>query len=77
MAKLGAANVWDTLVRGLAFANPAWLTDSGWWSYKKTKQSASAVAVNDDATFGEFRAAVVFRPLPRRSTSSGTPGRCQ
>ncbi|GGW58427.1 hypothetical protein GCM10010503_39360 [Streptomyces lucensis JCM 4490] len=26
-----AANVWDTFVRGLAFAHPAWLADRGWW----------------------------------------------
>ncbi|MFI1502688.1 hypothetical protein [Streptomyces platensis] len=59
-----AANVWDTLVRGLAFANRDWLTDSGWWSYKKIKQSIPTVD-DDDATFGELRTAAVFLPFAK------------
>ncbi|MFF8313213.1 hypothetical protein [Streptomyces lydicus] len=59
-----AANVWDTFVRGLAFANPAWLTDKGWWpGYAKIKQSVPTVDVHDDATIGQFRRAAVFLPF--------------
>ncbi|GGY52634.1 hypothetical protein [Streptomyces djakartensis] len=61
-----AANVWDTLVRGLAFANPAWLTDRGWWpGYSKIGQSVPTVGVDDDATIGQFRKAAVFLPFAK------------
>ena len=59
-----AANVWDTLVRGLAYANSTWLTDQGWWSYKKIIQSVPAVD-DDDATIGQFRKAAVFLPFAK------------
>ncbi|MDG9695402.1 hypothetical protein QC281_35640 [Streptomyces sp. DH17] len=61
-----AANVWDTLVRGLAFANPAWLTDKGWWpGYAKIGRSVPTVDVDDDATIGQFRKAAVFLPFAK------------
>lgn len=59
-----AANVWDTLVRALAFANPAWLTDKGWWpGYSKISQRVPSVDIDDDATIGQFRKAAVFLPF--------------
>ncbi|WP_158824663.1 hypothetical protein [Streptomyces sp. NRRL F-5527] len=61
-----AANVWDTLVRGLAFANPAWLTDKGWWpGYATIGRSVPTVDVDDDATIGQFRKAAVFLPFTK------------
>ncbi|CAL9656146.1 hypothetical protein [Streptomyces sp. enrichment culture] len=61
-----AANVWDTLVRGLAFANPAWLTDKGWWpGYAEIGRSVPTVDVDDDATIGQFRKAAVFLPFAK------------
>ncbi|MFI2764758.1 hypothetical protein ACH5A3_38945 [Streptomyces echinatus] len=58
-----AANVWDTLVRALAFANPAWLTDKGWWpGYSKISQRVPSVDI-DEATIGQFRKAAVFLPF--------------
>ncbi|MFC8765982.1 hypothetical protein ACFUAG_35470 [Streptomyces sp. NPDC057193] len=60
-----AANVWDTLVRGLAFATPAWLTDKGWWpGYAKFSQSVPTVDT-DDATIGQFRRAAVLLPFAK------------
>lgn len=59
-----AANVWDTLVRGLAFANPAWLADKERWSYTKIKQRVPTVN-DDDATIGELRTAAVFLPFAK------------
>ncbi|MEU9313471.1 hypothetical protein [Streptomyces sp. NPDC048256] len=60
-----AANVWDTLIRALAFANPAWLTDKGWWpGYTKIKQSVPTVD-DDDATISQLRRAAVFLPFAK------------
>ncbi|MFI1928412.1 hypothetical protein [Streptomyces sp. NPDC020377] len=60
-----AANVWDTLIRALAFANPAWLTDKGWWpGYAKIKQSVPTVD-DDDATISQLRKAAVFLPFAK------------
>ncbi|MGW3192730.1 hypothetical protein ACWDBT_33380 [Streptomyces ardesiacus] len=59
-----AANVWDTLVRGLAFANPAWLTDKGWWPGYATIGKI-VPTVDDDATIGQFRKAAVFLPFAK------------
>jgi hypothetical protein len=61
-----AANVWDTFVRGLAFANPAWLTDKGSWpGYARIRQSVPTVGIDDDATIGQFRGAAVFLPFAK------------
>ncbi|MFE6727759.1 hypothetical protein ACFVDN_07675 [Streptomyces californicus] len=60
-----AANVWDTLIRGMAFANPEWLTSKGRWSYPQIKRSVPSVEAEEDATIGEFRRAVIFLPLAK------------
>ncbi|MEW2490648.1 hypothetical protein [Streptomyces sp. NPDC048411] len=51
-----AANVWDTLIRGLAFATPDWLKPNGQWGYRKFRQSIPAVE-DDDPTMLQFRQA--------------------
>ncbi|WP_432101333.1 hypothetical protein [Streptomyces sp. WAC 04229] len=68
-----AANVWDTLFRGLAFGNPAWLTDKGWWSYKKIQQRIPTFDVDKDGTIGQFRKAAVFLPFPKALTEFRHP----
>ncbi|MFF2331699.1 MULTISPECIES: hypothetical protein [unclassified Streptomyces] len=60
-----AANVWDNLMRGIAFANPDLLTSDGRWSYGHIKRSAPSVEAEEDATIGEFRRAAIFLPLPK------------
>ncbi|WP_121710137.1 hypothetical protein [Streptomyces sp. E5N91] len=60
-----AANVWDTLFRGLAFGNPAWLTEKGWWSYKKIQERIPSFDIDKDGTIGQFRQAAVFLPFPK------------
>ncbi|POG43093.1 hypothetical protein BV881_33760 [Streptomyces sp. ZL-24] len=60
-----AANVWDTLMRGIAFANPDLLTSKGTWSYGHIKRNVPSVEAEEDATIGEFRRAVVFLPLAK------------
>ncbi|MEU5972021.1 hypothetical protein [Streptomyces globisporus] len=60
-----AANVWDTLMRGIAFANPDLLTSKGTWSYGHIKRNVPSVKSEEDATIGEFRRAVVFLPLAK------------
>lgn len=60
-----AANVWDTLFRGLAFGNPAWLTDKERWGYKKIQQRIPTFDVDKDGTIGQFRNAAVFLPFPK------------
>ncbi|MFH8365129.1 hypothetical protein ACH4FV_36890 [Streptomyces anulatus] len=59
-----AANVWDTLMRGMAFANPEWLT-KGRWSYRQIKRSVPSVEAEEDAAIGEFRRAAIFLPLAK------------
>ncbi|WP_331763946.1 hypothetical protein [Streptomyces anthocyanicus] len=59
-----AANVWDTLFRGLAFGNSAWLTEKGWWSYKRIQERIPSFDVGKDSTIGQFRKAAVFLPFP-------------
>ncbi|MFF7381568.1 hypothetical protein [Streptomyces griseoluteus] len=72
-----AANVWDTLVRGLAFANPEWLTERGRWpGYAKIGKSVPSVDT-DDAPIGQFRRAAVFPPSPRRCRNSGVTILCR
>lgn len=60
-----AANVWDTLMRGIAFANPDLLTSKGTWNYGYIKRSVPSVEAEGDATVGEFRRAAIFLPLPK------------
>jgi hypothetical protein len=60
-----AANVWDTLIRGLAFANSDWLKPNGQWpGYGKVLESIPAVE-DDDPTIRQFREAAAFLPFPR------------
>jgi hypothetical protein len=55
-----AANVWDTLIRGLAFANPGWLKPNGQWpGYAKVLENIPAVE-DDDPTIRQFREAAAF-----------------
>ncbi|MFE2186595.1 hypothetical protein [Streptomyces sp. NPDC059455] len=59
-----AANAWDTLIRGLAFANPGWLKPSGQWpGYPKVLENIPAVG-DDDPTIRQFREEA-FLPFPR------------
>ncbi|MGX5397215.1 hypothetical protein ACWLMY_35850 [Streptomyces anulatus] len=60
-----AANVWDTLMRGKAFANPDLLTSKSTWSYGHIKRNVPSVEAEEDATIGEFRRAAIFLPLPK------------
>ncbi|GDY49069.1 hypothetical protein SANT12839_099510 [Streptomyces antimycoticus] len=60
-----AANVWDTLIRGLAFANPEWLKPNGQWQgYPKVLENIPAVE-DDDPTIRQFREAAAFLPFPQ------------
>ncbi|MGW7613704.1 hypothetical protein ACWGKW_42035 [Streptomyces sp. NPDC054766] len=60
-----AANAWDTLIRGLAFANPGWLKPNGQWpGYAKVLENIPAVE-DDDPTIRQFREAAAFLPFPR------------
>ncbi|GAB2622844.1 hypothetical protein GCM10027168_63540 [Streptomyces capparidis] len=59
-----AANVWDTLVRGLTLANPDWIEQEGRWpGYRKVLRSIPAV--EDDSTIRQFREAAAFLPFPK------------
>ncbi|APS17509.1 hypothetical protein TK78_00060 [Streptomyces sp. Tue 6075] len=60
-----AANVWDTLMRGIAFANPDLLTSKGTWNYRHIRRNVPSVDAEEDATLGELRRAAVFLPVAK------------
>lgn len=60
-----AANVLDTLIRGLTYANPGWLKPNGQWpGYAKVLKNIPVVE-DDDATIRQLREAAAFLPFPK------------